>query len=371
MSSASIERIGIYKSSIPLREPFIISLGQLDHAENIIVTITDSDGMTGYGEGSPFRTIHGESVETCFAFGKELALLLLGNPSNAVEQCSILMDRYLYGNSTVKSAFDIALHDIAAQQKRMPLYEFLSGAVRRELVTDYTVSLASAEKMSADALAVVKSGFRVVKVKLGGKPEEDVLRIKKIRENIGMDSILRIDANQGWTLSGALEILSELEKYNIQHCEEPLPRRDFMLLPELRAKSPIPIMADESCMDEHDAMRLITLNACDSFNIKLGKSGGIFKALKILRLAEEHAMPIQIGGFLESRLGFTAAAHLALCSTQDPFIDFDTPLMFSEDHVSGGIVYGKGGTITLPPIPGLGATYSDDYLHSLDGHVVF
>lgn len=370
MSSACIERIGIYKSSIPLREPFIISLGQLDHAENIIVRIQDSDGLTGFGEGSPFRTIHGESIETCFSFGKELASLLIGKSSDAIEQCSMLMDRYLYGNSTVKSAFDIAMHDIAAQRKRLPLYAFLSGGVRRELVTDYTVSLSSADKMAADALSVVRSGFGIVKVKLGGKPEDDILRIQKIRESIGKDITLRIDANQGWTSTAALEILMELEKYNIQHCEEPLPRRDFMLLPGLRAKSPVPIMADESCMDEHDAQRLIRLNACDSFNIKLGKSGGIFKAMKILRLAEEHAMPVQIGGFLESRLGFTASAHLALCSRQEPFIDFDTPLMFSEDHVSGGIMYGKGGKIKVPDTPGLGATYSDKYLHSLEGMVI-
>ncbi len=366
MSKIAIRRIGIFKSSIRLKEPFIISLGKLEFAENIIVEIQDSTGRKGFGEGSPFRTIHGETIGTCFSVGSEIAKLLVGKNPCEPEECGRLMDKFIFGNTTIKSAFDIALHDLASQHADMPLHKFLGAKAIHKLQTDYTISLGPVEKMCRDAEKIVNAGFRVVKVKLGESPALDIERIRCIREMIGMEIPLRIDANQGWTSSNALEILIALNQYQIQHCEEPIPRHEFMHLAELKRKSPIPIMADESCFDHHDALRLVSLKSCSSFNIKLGKSSGINKAMKIMQIAETEQMPIQIGGFLESRLGFTAAAHVAQCCAELPFIDFDTPLMFSEDFVRGGITYDNNGFIRMPEGPGLGASFNEDYLNSLE-----
>ena len=191
-------------------------------------------------------------------------------------------------------------------------------------------------------------------------------RIKAIREAIGNEIPLRIDANQGWSLEEAIETLKALDKYNIQHCEEPIPRWDFMNLPKVKKESPIPIMADESCGDEHDAERLINLKACDYFNIKLGKSGGIFKALKMVKLAEAANIHLQVGAFMESRLAMTAFAHFSLCSPMIEHYDFDTALMFIEDPVSGGIVYEKNGVVKVPEVAGLGASVNKDWLSNLE-----
>ncbi len=114
-------------------------------------------------------------------------------------------------------------------------------------------------------------------------------------------------------------------------------------------------MSDETCCDHNDVQRLIDLKACDLINIKLGKSGGIFKALKMIRLAEVHDVKIQIGAFLESRIAMTAFAHLALSSDQIIYFDFDTALMFSEDPVEGGIIYKENGVIEVPEEAGIGA----------------
>ncbi len=362
-----ILQVGIYKSTIRLKEPFIISLGKLEFAENIIVEIHDSSGRKGFGEGSPFRTIHGETIETCFTVGLELAKILNGKNPLQIDECSVLMDRYIFGNTTIKSAFNIALHDLAAQHAGMPLYKFLGGKENKTLFTDYTVSLGPPEKMCDDAEKILKSGFPVIKVKLGENKESDIVRIKSIREKVGLNIPIRIDANQGWDSTDVLAILKELKPFNIQHCEEPISRNNYMHLAEIRRQSPIPIMADESCLDHHDAEKLISMKACDSFNVKLGKSSGISNAIKIIKLAETHNMPLQIGGFLESRLGFTAAAHVALCCHDTPFIDFDTPLMFSEDFVRGGMRYGSGGSITVAESTGLGAHYDEKYLRTLEG----
>ncbi len=362
---ASIVRIDIHPLSIPLKAPFITSLGALDAVESVVVRITTRDGLAGWGECNPFWSINGETQETCMAVGKHLAKALICHDPLDVEGAHRIMDRLIFGNNSIKSAFDIACHDIASQAAGKPLFEFLGGTVKRELITDYTVSLGTPEKMAADAMNIARNGFTVIKVKIGGGPQEDIERILAIRAAIGDEIPLRIDANQGWSPEQAILVLNALGDANIQHCEEPIPRWQFMEMRRVKEASPIPIMADESCCDHHDAGRLIALGACQRFNIKLGKSGGLFKAKKIIALAEAAGVEIQIGGFLESRLAWTAAAHLALTSPAVRFYDMDTPLMFTADPVLSGLSYGAGGAITVPSSIGLGASIAPDYLRGV------
>lgn len=364
-----IEQVELYKLCIKLKEPFITSLGLLEYAENVIVVIRADKDISGFGECSPFMVINGESVDTCFIVARYLAKALLGKSLLNIEECSSVMDAVIYGNSSIKSAFDIALYDMAAQNAKLPLYSFLGGS-NKNLITDYTVSIGEADKMASDAQKIKLNGFQVIKVKLGESMEKDVERIRLIREAIGTTLPIRIDANQGWTVETAIETLNALAPYNIQFCEEPIPRWDFMELPHVRKQSAIPIMADESCCDHHDAKRLIDITACDYFNVKLGKSSGIFKALKIIRLAEKAGIKMQVGGFLESRLGFTASAHLALTSNSIIHCDFDTPLMFTEDPVTGGITYGNRGAVTVPDTLGLGAAIDEKYLQRLTKEII-
>lgn len=362
----SIRQIEIYQSPIRLKEPFVISLGPLTHAENVLVLIRTNEGISGFGECSPFMTINGESMETCFVVANYLAKVLVGKNPLHIEANTQAMDSVIYGNSSIKSAFDMALYDIAAQHAGLPLYAWLGGRKRKTVVTDYTVSFGESGKMAAQALQIKQNGYPVVKVKLGGTLEEDVERIAKIREAIGPDLPLRIDANQGWSVETAIDVLNQLAPFGIQFCEEPIARWNFLALPHIREQSPIPIMSDESCCDHHDAQRLIHMKACDLLNVKLGKSGGIFKALKMIQLAEQAGMQVQLGGFLESRLGFTAAAHLAFVSDSIAYFDFDTPLMLNEDPVQGGITYAENGIIHVPDVPGLGASFDEGYLKSLN-----
>lgn len=372
MSSSilTIREIEICQSPIKLKEPFVISLGPLTHAENIVVIIRTSEGITGFGECSPFMTINGESMETGYVVGQYLAKVLVGKNALDIEACTKEMDRVIYANTSIKSAFDIALYDIASQHAGLPLYAFLGGNTKKKLITDYTISIGSVDKMRADAQKIKDNGFQIIKVKLGGDPVLDIARMRAIREQVGDEMTIRVDANQGWNEDSARQVLNAIAPLNIQHCEEPIPRWDFMSLSALRKKSPVLIMADESCCDHHDAKRLIDLGACDYFNVKLSKSAGIYKALKIIKLAESADIKVQIGGFLESRLGFTASAHLALSSDHIIYYDFDTPLMFIEDPVAGGITYDHTGVVTVPETIGLGACMDEGYLKRLKKVVV-
>ncbi|GAC1371483.1 MAG: L-Ala-D/L-Glu epimerase [Hymenobacter sp.] len=363
MAVTTIQAIGIYKLLVPLREPFVISLGPLHTVQNLVVVLRTADGHAGYGECSPFLTINGESIDTCFAVARYFAPALKGRNALDLVGCLAELDRIIYGNSSIKSAFDMALHDIAAQQAGLPLYRFLGGLKNKVLTTDMTVSLGPPEKMQVDAVRFQQAGFPAIKVKLGGTLEEDVARIRAIRAGIGPVHPLRIDANQGWhTPENAIVVLRALAEFNIEHCEEPILRQHFMELSRVSAASPIPIMADESCGDEHDAARLIQLRACQLLNIKLGKSSGFHRAQKIACLGAAAGLTLQVGGFLESRLGMTAAAHLALTNDAIKHCDVDTPLLFTEDPVLGGLQYRPHGVLEVPDTPGLGASIDPAYL---------
>jgi o-succinylbenzoate synthase len=364
--SLTITNVELYKLSIPLTEPFTTSLGTETTAANVLVKIFTEEGLIGFGECSPYMPINGESQDTCFIVGQYFAKALKGKNPLDIEACIKLMDAVIYGNTAIKSAFDIALYDIAAQHAGVPLYKFIGGGNNKTIITDYTVSVGEPEQMANDALKIKNQGYPAIKVKLGKEGKTDVERIRAIRAAVGHEIPLRIDANQGWKVKEAIETLNALAEFDIQHCEEPIARWKFMKLPKVKKNSPIPIMADESCGDEHDAERLIELNACQYFNIKLAKSGGIYKGLKIVRLAEAAGIHMQVGAMLESRLAMTAFAHFALSSPMIEHYDFDTALMFTEDPVTGGIQYKANGVVEVPEAPGLGATIDEGWLERME-----
>lgn len=346
--STIITDIAFTKVCIPLKEPFIISLGPLYNAESVFVKIETNGGFIGWGECSPFMSINGESADTAMVVAAYFKKAILGKNALDIHENIALMDSIIFANNSIKSAFDMALYNIAAQHAGKTLYQYLGGAKNKVIETDYTVSVGDADKMATDALKVKEAGFPVIKVKLGKTGQKDVERISKIRATVGMGIPIRIDANQGWSVQEAIQTLRALEPFNIQHCEEPVNRRMQMDLPAIRQSTNIKLMADESCCDIHDAKLLIKTGGCDLFNIKLGKCGGIHKALEIIKLAEENNIKVQIGAFLESRLAMTAFANLALCSENIVYYDFDTALMFSHDPISGGIVYKDNGVIDIP-----------------------
>jgi L-Ala-D/L-Glu epimerase len=369
-NKVNITNTSIYKLSIPLKEPFVTSLGVDTEAKNVLVKIETDAGITGFGECSPYMPINGESQDTCFVVGQYFAQALKGANALDIEGAVALMDKIIYANNSIKSAFDMALYDIAAQAAGVPVYKFIGGEKNKVITTDYTVSVGDVEDMVRQAVNIKAQGFPAIKVKLGKDGKKDVERIKAIRAAVGNDIPLRIDANQGWKVKEAIETLNALAVYNIQHCEEPIARWKYRKLPKVKKQSPIPIMADECCGDEHDAEKLIALKACDYFNIKLGKSGGIFKALKMVRMAEAAGIHLQVGAMLESRLAMTAFAHFALSHPLIEHYDFDTALMHSLDVVTGGIQYKAGGVVEVPDAAGLGATIEEKWLEGMEKIIV-
>lgn len=360
-----ITDIEIFKLDIPLKEPFIISLGTITDASNIVVRIHTNQNIYGIGECCPYAYIVGETQESEFEIAKKIALLLKNKNPLQIEDRLAEINRAIKFNPTIKSAFDMALYDLLAKYSQLPLYALLGGTNDRKIFTDMTVSLNDSELMAAEALKFKSQGFKAIKVKLGTNKNDDVARIRAIREAIGEEISLRIDANQGWDSVTAISTLKALEQFDIMYCEEPVPHWNNKDLARVRNASPIPIMADESLFNEHDAFRLASMGACDYFNIKLSKSGGIHSALKIISIAESAGIKSQVGCMSESRLALTALAHLGMARKNIIHFDMDSALMLSQDPIIGGIKYLEGGEISLPDSIGLGVDISQEYLDKM------
>lgn len=359
-----ITEIAIYRFGVKMIAPFRIATMVADHAPNVLVEVRTDSGLSGWGEASPLHSIAGETQAICITAAQELQPLLLGR--NPLEITALVreMEYFLPHNATIRSAFDMALHDLAAQAAGMPLYRFLGGAPR-PMETDLTIGLCPPEEAGAKAREVVAQGFRIIKIKLGTTYEADVARVRNIREAVGPEITLRIDANQGWDRITALQALNAMAMYQVEFCEQPLRAHDVAGLRMLRQQAAIPVMADEAVFSPADALRLITEEAAPYFNIKLSKSGGIHNALKIATLAEAGGVRCMVGCMLESRLGLTAAAHFACAAHAVQFFDLDTFVEQAEDPIAGGmeVTYGQ---IRLPETPGLGAAPTPELLARLE-----
>ena len=269
----------IYKFSIPMH-PFTIATGTMHYAQNILIRVHTDAGFYGVGECSAFPMIVGETQSTCYEMAKDFAALWKDKEALAIEERMQELHDFTAFNATIKSAFDMALYDLAARAAGQPLYRFLGGK-KKEIETDLTIGIDTPEKMAQKAIQFKADGVRMIKIKLGKHAKEDIERVRQIRTAVGEEIVLRIDANQGWDFDSALYALQQMAPFYVQFCEQPMRRWNDHRLPELRRSVPVRIMADESVFDHHDARRLIAAGACDYVNIKFAKSGGILEATKI------------------------------------------------------------------------------------------
>jgi o-succinylbenzoate synthase len=356
-----IKQIEAYKVSLRYAEPFTIAAGTSNETTNIIVKILTDYEAVGWGESSPSKRVTGETAETVLQTIDRFAPKLVGKCPLRIENDVEIMDSTVLGNPAAKAAIDMALHDILGQTARKPLYRLIGG-YRTEVLTDITLSIKPPKQMAQDAQRAVKNGFKALKVKVGINPDEDVERIKLIREAVGCEIQLRIDANQGWRSEQAIEALNKMDEYDVQFAEQPVPADDLEGLKKVRKSSPIPIMADESVHSPEDALRLIRADAVDSINIKLMKCGGIVKARKIAAVAEAAGLPCMIGCMGESEIGIAAATHLAAAVKNIQYADLDSDLLLKDKLVKKGGTEIRDSIRTFPRQSGLGIEEIDHEL---------
>jgi L-alanine-DL-glutamate epimerase-like enolase superfamily enzyme len=367
-NTLKITSVELYKADIPFHEPFKIAIMEIPCAQSVFVKLITNKGIYGMGEANPYWAITGETQATCLAAANDLAKIVLGKNPLDIETLCNAMNMYLRFNSTIRSAFDMALYDIAGKFAGMPLYSLLGGS-KRIFWTDNTIGLRDPEYVAKKAIEYKQMGFRAIKVKLGTTKELDTARIKSLRNAIGDELPIRVDANQGWDFYTAINTLKALEQFGIEYCEQPIAHWDYDNLKRVRQSTSIPIMADESLFDHHDAFKLASNRCCDYFNIKLAKSGGILNALKINSIAEGAGIKCMMGGMTETRLGLSAAAHVTSARPNIQFADLDGHLFMKEDPIIGGAQY-EIGTITITDTPGHGADVDPAFLKSCEKIII-
>ena len=350
-------------------EPFTIATGTMDHAQNVFIRVHTDAGFYGVGECSAFPMIVGETQDTCLVMAREFAERWKGKDALDIPARLQQLHDFTAGNSTIKSAFDMALYDIAAKNAGLPLYQFLGGS-KRQVETDITIGIAAPSIMAQKAREFKHSGATILKVKLGKDAKSDVERIKLIRNAVGSDTVIRVDANQGWSFDDAVFALRAIGEYNIEFCEQPMRTWYDDRLPELKQVSPVKIMADESVYNHHDARKQINSNSCDYINIKFSKSGGLFEAKQIHDLAAEKGIPCMMGGMLESRIALSAKLHFVYASPNIKFYDMDTCMLgHLADPCVGGVTY-DGYFLDIADLPGIGADVDDSFLSDCEQFTV-
>lgn len=361
--SLKIADVEIYLNDIKLLEPFTVALGTITSSNGVLIRILTDAGITGIGESSPFQPVTGDTQQTNIAVAQDLRALLKGKNPLAIESANKIFGAYFHSNPSIVAAFDMAHYDILGKVAGLPVFRLLGGD-KTTFETDLTIGIDTPEKMAKAARDNAAKGFRTHKVKVGLDPDTDVTRLQAVRDAIGYDHTIRIDANQGYTVPEAIYALRRMEKFKIQCCEQPVLYSDIAGLKKVRDASPIAIMADEALFLPTDALKLIKAEACDYFNIKLMKAGGISSALKIATIAEAANIRCMLGCMAETRIALTAAAHVHGARQNIVFADLDGHYSHAVDPVVDGMTI-KNGMITLPEKPGLGVDIDPAFLKTL------
>ena len=287
-----ITQVRLGRISTPLRVPFKTALRTVNSVEDVIVELHTDTGAVGYGEAPPTGVITGDTTGAILgAIRDHIAPALLGRDLDEFEDLTAAVQKALVHNTSAKAAVDMALWDLLGQKYSAPVYRMLGGA-RRNIVTDITISVNPPEEMARDARTAVQRGYDCLKVKVGIDPELDVARLAAVRQAVGRDIRLRIDANQAWNAKQAVRILNQMQEkgLDIEFVEQPVPAADLEGMQYVTRHADVPVLADESVFSPADALRIMQTGAADLVNIKLMKCGGITNALRIAAAAEVYGV---------------------------------------------------------------------------------
>jgi L-alanine-DL-glutamate epimerase-like enolase superfamily enzyme len=336
-------RISWERVTVHTRHPFRISRGV--RAEGAVVWLRiELDGIEGWGEADP-SSYYGESADSV-----DRALARLRPRLEAVvdpfdlEAIERDLRALLPGSASAHAAVAAALYDWIGKRLGEPLWRLWGLDPDAAPPSSFTIGMDEPEVMAAKAREA--TGYRILKVKLGGGEDERMLRAVR---DAAPEAVLRVDANAGWTPREALEEIAMLRDFGVELVEQPVPPEDRDGLAAVHAGSALPIIADESCLIASDIPGLA--DRVDGINIKLAKCGGPREALRMIHTARACGLEVMLGCMLETTLGIAASAHLA------PLVDYadlDGAELLRDDPFSGPHL--KGGRIVLGHEPGLGVT---------------
>jgi L-alanine-DL-glutamate epimerase-like enolase superfamily enzyme len=367
-----ITGIDVWAVRLPLVEPFTISYGTFPDVPTIIVRLKTGNGLTGWGEATPDPGVTGETYHGVFAtLRHDLLPLLIGFDARNREVALLRIERSIEQAPAARAAIDIALHDLLGKASGLPVWALLGGQSKPHLEISRVVSMKSPDEMAADARRHVADGFTTIKVKVGdgAQPLRDAERIAAVRAAIGPEPGLKVDVNQGWRTPGAAiaAIRASLPSAP-DYFEQPVALWDIEGLAEVRRQTGAIIMADEACHGPREMLRIVRERAADLVNIKLMKTGGLFRAMQLNAIAETAGIRAQVGTMVESSIASAAGLHLAMALENVRTVEMGGPLMLADDLGDLRAAYDRN-RITLPAGAGLGITVDEAKLaHYAEAH---
>jgi len=353
--SATIASVTATRVGTPLHTPFVTALRRTTTTDTVVVQVTDSDGVTGWGEAPQVWQVTGESLagaEAC-VLGPLSAAVRDRDPDDLVDLCRAVAEA-VAGNHGAKAAVDVALHDLVARRRGVSL-PVLLGGTRHRVPTDVTLSAGDPGSLADAATARAGEGFTVLKMKVGTDAATDLARVRAARSAVGPQVRLRLDANQGWSPREAVTVISAIENagLDVELVEQPVAGADLDGLAWVTARVDTPVMADESVYGVSDLVEVIRRRAADMVNVKLAKCGGLSAARTLLELARAQQMGTIVGSMMESHIGVGAAASLVAAHGTTLTPDLDAAWWASSSPVVGGMRY-DAATVVLPEAAGLG-----------------
>ncbi len=348
----TVSRITATPLRLTLANPLATSKRTYDALDVVIVAAESECGATGWGEARECAHITGETMTGMLdAINTRLGPAVTGQEPGDFDQAHRRMDKTIMNNTAAKSAIDMALHDLAGQLADLPVSRLLGGGPRDVIKSSKAVSVSTVKAMVAQARDYVTAGFKALKLKTGLDEEAEIAAIGAIRETVGPDIDLKLDANQSWSLHQATRFLAAVEHHDVQMVEQPLAASDYKGHAELRRRTPIPVMLDEGVHGPRDALRAVEAGAADLINIKLIKTGGLAPARDLAAICEAAGIGCQIGT-LDTTIGSAAAAHFAHACPVVRFAEINGPTRLARDLATGLQV--SDGHVILQEGPGLG-----------------
>lgn len=355
---------------IPLKHPFKIALGTLTHSNHVLVRMTSDSGHVGWGECTTFHSVYGYDQKSLYdVLTRYLIPAVMGCDPRDLGELHRKMDLAIPFNLMAKCGIDLAAWDLIGKARNLPVHRLFrvtgeadtagseeTGARKwdGDIPVTAAVGIDSPAHTAQMARQLVEAGFQTVKVKIGLDPEADLARVQKVREVIGDQIHLRVDANQGYDRASALAVLEKMEPLGLEWIEQPLPDWDLDGHAMLADRLETPIALDESVYTIHDAVAAIKKKAADVVNLKLPKCGGIHRAREIAAYCREHGVPCFLGGCIETTPGTAAQAHFYV-STRNivSAAEMEGPACYVDDVACQpmGIVNGR---MTIPEGPGFG-----------------
>jgi muconate cycloisomerase len=369
-----ITRLETFRARIGVRPEMAIKGSRGAHRVSpfLIVRLETDEGIVGVGEATTMPRWSGETSATAEAVIDEiLRPEVVGRDPTDVETLDAAMDRAIAHNWFTKAAIEMACWDIQGRRAGKPVYELLGGPHRSNTIpARFSMAAYDPETAAAKAVERVGWGFSTIKVKVGTDPAEDVARVRAVREAIGPDISLVIDANCGWDTETAIRCCRELEDCNLSLVEQPTRDGDYTGLARLRQAISVPVMADDMCFDYIHAQELIRHGACDVISVYPGKNGGIRKSARIVQLAAENGVACSIGSNLEWDVATAAMGHLVigLANMQVEKYPGDIlgPWYHEQRIVTEPLAIDKA-ACTIPDKPGLGVEVDWELLKTLAG----